>query len=42
MGTFDAAAERLLRAVVAARLALLVVGGTGSGNPRPEYDTLSG
>jgi pilus assembly protein CpaF len=31
MGTFDAAAERLLRAVVAARLALLVVGGTGSG-----------
>jgi pilus assembly protein CpaF len=31
MGTFDAALGRLLRAVVAARLAFLVVGGTGSG-----------
>jgi len=31
MGTFDGTAERLLRAVVAARLAFLVVGGTGSG-----------
>jgi len=42
MGTFDAAAGRPLRAVVAARLALLVVGGTGNGNPRPKYDTLGG
>ncbi|MQA14397.1 MAG: TadA family conjugal transfer-associated ATPase [Pseudonocardiaceae bacterium] len=31
MGTFDADVARLLRAVVAARLAFLVVGGTGSG-----------
>lgn len=31
MGTFDAALGGLLRAVVAARLAFLVVGGTGSG-----------
>ena len=31
MGTFDVATGRLLRAVVAARLAFLVVGGTGSG-----------
>jgi len=30
-GTFDASSARLLRAVVAARLAFLVVGGTGSG-----------
>ncbi len=31
MGTFDAALGELLRAVIAARLAFLVVGGTGSG-----------
>ncbi|SFN44603.1 pilus assembly protein CpaF [Pseudonocardia ammonioxydans] len=30
-GTFDAAGETLLRAIVAARLAVLVAGGTGSG-----------
>ncbi len=41
MGTFDVATGRLLRAVVAARLALLVVGGTGSGKTRPVYDTLT-
>ena len=42
MGTFDVVAGRLLRAVVAARLAFLVVGGTGSGKTGPVYDTLAG
>jgi len=42
MGTFDVATGRLLRAVVAARLAFLVVGGTGSGKTGPVYDTLTG
>lgn len=32
-GTLDATGEALLRAIVAARLAVLVAGGTGSGNP---------